>query len=366
MKITDVEVIPVKGRHWPRFPMVFVEVHTDEGLTGLGEALPYQATGVIESLRQLGEALRGANPFQIESHWEQLFRRGADLPALSALETAMWDIVGQALGTPIYNLLGGACYDRIHVYVDGFFREGEPTPDAYAEKAVEAVALGYDALKMDVDDFLRSGKALNRGMSATELRDVTETVDAIRCAIGEGVDLAMDCHWAFDVATAIKLGHALEPYDLMWLEDPIPSGNVAALAKVRAEAGVPICTGEVLETRFAFREMLEEQAADVLMPDLARAGGILEMKKIAAYADTYYVPIAPHNMMGPVATMASVHLCACIPNFRILEYQMGDVPWRDDLVDRPHVVQDGHIALPTDPGLGMALNHAEVIKYRVS
>ena len=365
MKITDVQVIPVKGRHWPRFPMVFVEVYTDEGLTGLGEALPFQAAGVVESLRQLGETLRGANPFQVEYHWERFYRGGADLPALSALETAMWDIVGQALGTPIHNLLGGACHERIHVYADGFFREGEPTPEAYAQKAREAVAEGLDALKMDVDDFLPSGKALNRGISSAELRNVIDTVGAIREAVGDDVELGMDCHWAFDVSSAVQLGRALEPYDLMWLEDPIPSGNVAALAKVRAEVGVPICTGEVLETRFAFREMLEQQAADILMPDLARTGGILEMKKIAAYADTYYVPIAPHNMMGPVATIASVQLCACIPNFRLLEYQMGDVPWRDDLMDQPLPLVGGYLELPTGPGLGIRLNHDQVKKYRV-
>jgi len=366
MRITDVDVIAVKGRHWPRFPMVFVEVHTDEGLTGLGEALPFQATGVLESLHQLGEAIRGANPFQVEYHWERLFRSGAYLPALSAIETAMWDIIGQALGTPIYNLLGGACHEGVHVYVDGFFRGGEPTPEAYAQKAREAVAQGFDALKMDVDDFLRGGKALNRSISAAELRDVAETVAAIRSAVGDDVELGMDCHWAFDVSSAVKLGRMLEPYNLMWLEDPIPSGNVVALAQVRAEVGIPICTGEVLETRFAFREMLEHQAADIIMPDLARTGGILEMKKIAALADTYYVPVAPHNMMGPVATMASVQLCACIPNFRILEYQMGDVAWRDDLVDRPLSLKAGNLELPTDPGLGMRLNHAQVTNYRVN
>ena len=345
--------------------MVFVEVHTDEGLTGLGEALPYQATGVLGSLCQLGEAIRGANPFQVEYHWERFYRSGAHLPALSALETAMWDIIGQALGTPIYNLMGGACHERIHVYADGFFREGQPTPEVYAQKAQEAVSQGFDALKMDVDDFLPSGKALNRSISPAELRNIAETVKAIRNAVGDDVDLGMDCHWAFDVSSAVKLGKTLEPYDLMWLEDPIPSGNVTALAKVRAKVGIPICTGEVLETRFAFREMLEEGAADILMPDLARTGGILEMKKIAAYADTYYVSIAPHNMMGPVATMASVHLCACIPNFRILEYQMGDVAWRDDLVDKPLSLQAGNLELPTDPGLGIRLNHAQVSKYRV-
>jgi len=366
MRITDVDVIPVKGRHWPRFPMIFVEVHTDAGLTGLGEALPYQATGVIESLRELGEALRGEDPFQIQAHWERFYRRGAHMPALSALETAMWDLVGQALGAPILALLGGACRDRVHVYADGFFREGEPTPQAYAEKAHEAVATGLDALKMDVDEFLVGREPLGRGLPGTSLRSLVETVAAIRDAVGPDVQLGVDCHWAFDVSSAVHLARALEPYDLMWLEDPIPSGNAAALAQLRAQVAVPICTGEVLETRFAYRELLEQGAADILMPDLARTGGILEMVKIAAYADTYYVPIAPHNMMGPVATAASIQLCASIPNFRILEYQLADVPWRDELVDPPLVLSAGHLSVPAGPGLGLRLNHAAVGKYKVA
>jgi galactonate dehydratase len=366
MRITDVDVIPVRGRHWPRFPMVFVEVHTDQGLVGVGEALPYQATGLVGSLRELGEALRGADPFRIQAHWERFFRRGATMPALSALETAMWDLVGQALGTPVYQLLGGACRDRIHVYADGFFREGEPTPQAYAEKAREAVDGGLDALKMDVDEFLAEGKRLDRGLQRSELRSIVETVSAVRAAVGEGVQLGLDCHWAFDVAAATRLGHALEPFELMWLEDPIPSGNAAALARLRAEVAVSICTGEVLETRYAFRELLERGAADVLMPDLARTGGILETMRIAALADTYYVSIAPHNMMGPVATAASVQLCACIPNFRILEYQLDDVPWRDEIVEPPLTVADGYLTLPDGPGIGMRLNHAALGGYVIS
>ncbi len=366
MRIESIAVFAVKGRHWPRFPMIFVEVHTDEGLTGVGEALPYRTTGVIESIKELDEAMRGLNPFQVELHWEAMLRRGVALPALSAVETALWDIIGQALNTPIYNLLGGGCRERIRVYADGFFREGEPTPEAYRAKAREAISQGFTALKMDADDFLADGRALNRGLRKSELHLIVKTVEAVRTEIGDDVDLGVDCHWAFDVSSAIQLGHALEPFELMWLEDPIPSGNVAALAKVTADVNVPICTGEVLTTRFAFRELLEKQAADIIMPDLAMSGGILEMKKIAAYADTYYVPIAPHNMVGPIATMASVHLSACVPNFQILEFQMGDVPWRDDLLDEPLPLVDGHLELPTRPGLGVKLNHRTVEKYRVN
>ena len=140
--------------------------------------------------------------------------------------------------------------------------------------------------------------------------------------------------------------------------------NMEALAKVSQETSTPICTGELLATRFQFRELFARQAADIVMPDLARTGGILEMKKIAALADTFYVPIAPHNMVGPVATIASAHLCACVPNFLVLEYQLGDVPWIDELISSPVPIKDGHLDLFTAPGLGVSLNHAAVSKYR--
>jgi L-alanine-DL-glutamate epimerase-like enolase superfamily enzyme len=366
MKISDVKIYPVKGRHWPRFPMVFVEVETDAGggLVGLGESLSYKSTGVVESLREVGEYLVGKNPFQIELHFETLYRRGVNPAALSGIETALWDIVGQACGQPIYNLLGGKCRDRIRVYCDGFFRGAGYVQDEYAQKAAEAVAQGYTALKMDVDEPIPMANRFNRQISAADLEHMARMVESVRDTVGPHVDLAVDAHGAFDVAAAVRLGTALEPYKLLWIEDPIPMENMAALAKVSRETLTPICTGELLVGRIAFRELFERQAADIVMPDLARAGGILEMKKIAALADTYYVPIAPHNMVGPVATIASAHLCACVPNFLILEYQLGDVPYVDELISAPVPIRDGHLDLFTAPGLGVSLNHAAAEKYR--
>jgi L-alanine-DL-glutamate epimerase-like enolase superfamily enzyme len=368
MKITDVKVHAVKGRHWPRFPMAFVEVETDAsgGLVGLGESLLYRSTGVIESLHQLRDYLVGKNPLQIELHWETLYRRGANPAALSGIETALWDIAGQVCGQPIYNLLGGACRDRIRVYVDGFFRGARYVEDEYAQKAAEAVAAGFTALKMDVDEPIPQASRFNRQLGAADLAHMARMVESVRQTVGPNVDLAVDAHGAFDVAAAIRLGQALAPYDLLWIEDPIPMENVAALAKVADAVTTPICTGELLVTRYQFRELFERQAADIIMPDLARTGGILEMKKIAALADTYYVPLAPHNMVGPVATIASAHLCACIPNFLVLEYQLGDVPWIDELISRPVPIRDGHLELFDTPGLGVSLNHRAVERYRAA
>jgi galactonate dehydratase len=364
VKITDVVVYPVKGRHWPRFPMVFVEVRTDAGLVGVGESLHYRTSGLVESLRAAGTLLIGGDPFQIELHWENLYRRGINTAAISGLETALWDIVGQACGQPIYNLLGGKCRDRVRVYVDGFFRGAEYIEEQYAEKAAETVAAGFTALKMDVDEPIPAAQRFNRGISASDLRHCARMVESVRETVGPDVDLAVDAHGAFDVNAAIRLGTALADYQLLWLEDPVPQNNVDALAKVAAATTTPICTGELLDARYQFRDLFARQAADVVMPDLARTGGILEMKKIAAMADAHYVPVAPHNMVGPIATIASAHLSACIANFLILEYQLGDVPWIDELITRPVPIRDGYLDLYDTPGLGVALNHAACEKYR--
>jgi L-alanine-DL-glutamate epimerase-like enolase superfamily enzyme len=366
MKITDLRVHAVRGRHWPRFPMVFVEVETDAtgGLVGLGESLLYRNSGVVESLHQVRDYLVGQDPFRIELHWETLYRRGVNPAALSGVEVALWDIVGQACGQPLYNLLGGRCRDRVRVYVDGFFRGARYVEAEYREMALAAVADGYTALKMDVDEPIPMADRFNRQLGAADLGHMARMVEAVRDAVGPLVDLAVDAHGAFDVAAAIRLGRALDPFDLLWIEDPIPLDNPVALAKVSEATRTPICTGELLTTRYQFRELFERQAADIVMPDLARTGGLLELKKIAAAADTYYVPVAPHNMVGPVATMASAHLCASVPNFLVLEYQLGDVPWIDELLTHPVPVREGHLDLPERPGLGFALDHAAVAKYR--
>jgi L-alanine-DL-glutamate epimerase-like enolase superfamily enzyme len=216
---------------------------------------------------------------------------------------------------------------------------------------------------MDVDEPIESGHSVNGVLSSGDLRKTARMVAAVREAVGMEVDLCIDAHGAFDLPSALRLCRALEAFELMWIEDPVSMDSLQAMARVARESATPICTGELMETRSAYRELFETQAADIIMPDLARAGGIAEMKKIAAAAETYRIPVAPHNMVGPVATLASAHLCAAATNFMILEYQLGDVPWIDELLTEPVVVRGGWIELPDRPGLGAALVLRAVKKY---
>jgi len=363
LRVTEIKTHRVKGRHWPRFPWLFIEVETDEGITGLGESLHYRSSGVYDSLDAIRSRLVGKDPTEITLIWEELFREGFDTAAISGVEMAFWDILGQSLNAPIHALLGGKCRDRVEVYVDGFFRGAEYVEEEYVKKALDAVEQGFKALKMDVDEPVPSGHSINRTLTSRDMEYTVKMVRAVREAVGNDIRLAIDCHGAFDVTTAIKLCRRLQSFDLMWVEDPVPQNNLKAMAKVCRESEIPICTGELLRTRFEFRELFEREAADIIMPDVARTGGMLELYKIAANSDTYYVPVAPHNMVGPIATMASAQVCACIPNFLVLEFQLGDVEWRDRVLDVPVPIKNGQIDVPDKPGLGVRLNLEELKEH---
>lgn len=366
LKITGVNVYQVRGRGWPRYAWIWVEVHTDEGITGIGEAAPVD--GVVEALHTLGRKLAGENPFNIEKMFEESVRSGSFLPAISGVEMALWDIIGKKLGTPIYNLLGGQCHERLRVYLDGFFRGAAYTPEAYAEMATLAVEQGFTAIKADIDPpQIPSLHRLNRDLDLADIHRTVTVVKAVREAIGADIDFAVDTHGSFNPSSVMKLAPLLEPYHLMWIEDPIPryGSNIKTLAKLTAEITTPICVGEHLFTRADFREVFELGATDLIMPDICYTGGILEMKKIAAMADVYHVLFCPHNYLGPIATMASIQACACAPNFVILEVQDGDVPWRDDVLSEPIPLKNGFLEIPTKPGLGVELNKDELAKHLV-
>jgi L-alanine-DL-glutamate epimerase-like enolase superfamily enzyme len=371
MRITDVQACVI-GRPEPHSGgciWTFVRVYTDEGIVGTGEcnSAGPSCSGFAnkEAILSMKRWLVGQDPMNIGPLYETLRRRGRyggtiSAPlifALTGIENALYDIAGKALGVPVYQLLGGKFRDKIRLYADCHAGETNE-PQAYAEKALEVIEEGYSAVKFDVD---HSGVGkldrFNWTAGAQEMTHIVNLIQATREAIGYGIDLAIDCHGQFDLPSAITLTKAVEDLRLMWLEEPVPAENIDALAQVRASTSTVICTGENQYTRFQFIELLQKQAADVIMPDLAKAGGIMEGKRIADIADAYYVPIAPHNVSSPLGMMAACHVVASVPNFLVLEFHGREIPWWEDLCDgdKPYI-QNGWMTVSERPGIGVELN----------
>jgi L-alanine-DL-glutamate epimerase-like enolase superfamily enzyme len=358
MKITHVGSLVLQP-----FPWVLVKVTTDTGLTGIGEA--YHGAGVhqIAVDPRLTRAVIGQDPRNVDRLFRDMMRsmsasgfyQGAVMSAISGIEMALWDLTGQALGVPIWQLLGGKFRDSIRVYNDCHAGDAE-TPEAYVKKAKEVEARGFTALKFDIDPLPSRRDRYNRCISNDDIEHYVTIVSAVREALDSNTDLAIDAHWAYAPVDILKIAHAFEGLRLLWLEDPCPPENVPALAKISGATRTPICTGENFYTRHGFRELIQSQAADIISPDLAKAGGLLEGRRIADLAELYYIPLAPHNVNGPIATVASCHVCAAVPNFLVLEFHHLDDPVWNGLVRESPLIQDGHIAVPDRPGLGVTLN----------
>lgn len=372
MKITDIQscIIGREEPHSGGCVWTFVRIYTDEGIVGTGEcnsaaagASGFAVKAAIEAMKPI---LIGRDPMDTGPLYELLRRRGryggtSNAPlifAITGIENALYDIVGKALGVPVYRLLGGKYRDQIRLYAD-LHAGDEETPQAYAAKAAEVIGEeGYTAVKFDVDH-TGVGKLdpWNWSVSAKEMSHIIELIRATREAIGFEVGLAIDCHGQFDVPSAITLAKAVEDLRLMWLEEPVPAENIDALAQVKATTSTIICSGENQYTRFEFLELLQRQAVDIIMPDLSKAGGIMEGKRIAEIADAFYVPIAPHNVSSPLGMMAACHVCASVPNFYVLEFHGREIPWWNDLCegDKPFI-RNGMMQLSERPGIGVELN----------
>jgi galactonate dehydratase len=344
MKITKLETFLVKPR-W-----LFLKMHTDEGLIGLGEPiLEGRARTVAEAVAELAEYLVGQDPRRIEHHWQAMYRhafyRGGPIltSAISGVEQAMWDILGQSLGVPVYQLLGGACRDRIRLYA----HSGGRTPEEAAKDARAKVERGFTALKTGV-----GGGPVQIVDSMAFVEEAVERFAAMREAVGKKVDIAIDFHGQISPAMAVRLAQALEPHYPMFIEEPCLPENVDTMVTVARSTSIPIATGERLFTKWGFRQVLEKQAAAIVQPDLCHAGGILEGKKIAAMAETYYAAVAPHNPLGPISLAACLQLDACIPNFLVQE----QTTLGEGYLKQPFPLVDGSIPLPTRPGLGIELD----------
>lgn len=360
MKITEVRPFVV---HCYRTNWVFVKVLTDEGLCGVGEGtLEGRELTTVSAINELSRVLLRENPFAIEGlqmrmQRDSYWRTGPVLStAQSAVEMALWDIKGQALGVPVYELLGGLVRDRIPVYANSWFF-GAKCPSEFSDKAVAAVAQGFRGLKWD--PFGRAYQCL----TTAELNAVLGNVAAIRQAVGPDVDLMIEGHGRFSVMTAIQLGRELAAFRVRWFEEPVLPDRARTLASVRRAIPVPVAAGERAYSRFDCADLLDAEAVDVLQPDVCHVGGLLEMKRVAAMADAAHLPIAPHNPYGPVCHAASLHFAAACHNFLVLETMVTDVPWRRDISTEDWVFEDGCFVVPSKPGLGLELREAAFDKY---
>lgn len=360
MKITDVKtfVVDCFRTNW-----VFVKVYTDDGICGVGEGtLEYKEKALCGAVEHIKNYLIGKDPRTIEKHYHDLYRdaywRGGAvlMSALSAVECALWDILGKSLGVPVYQLLGGKVNEDCRIYVNGWF-SGAKTPDEFAKKARIAVQRGVTAMKWDP-----FGKSYLQ-ISNKDLDTALECVAKVREAVGNDVDLLIEGHGRFDVPTGIKIAKELEQFKPMWFEEPVPPNNLEALKAVRDKSPVAISAGERLYTRFDYNGLFALRAADYIQPDVSHAGGIMELKKIAAIAEANYIPFAPHNPSGPVANAATLQLAACCPNFCILEIMYSDVDYRKKVTNENLVYENGRIKISDKAGLGIELNEEECLKH---
>ncbi len=366
LKITDVKTVYVAGHG----PQLHIRVYTDQGLVGQGEATD-AALGAAALIASWKRALIGKDPLNVEAIWEQIRTRGVFagaqagqyVTALSGLEIALWDLAGKAVNLPIYQLLGGKVRDRIRVYCDS--ANHHPDDPKAKQMMGEIEEMGFTAVKIDIDEADDPSRwdKVNWTASNGEIDRMIKEVAFCRELLNKRVDLAVDMHARYDMPTGKRVAIELEPFKLLFLEEPVPAENVDAMREVRQSTKTPICCGENLFLRHGFREVLEKRAADIIMPDIQKCGGLLEARKIADMAHTYYVPMAPHCVVSPIGYMASCHVCAAIPNFLVLEWHwISRMPLWRNFVKEGEIIQKGFVTVTDKPGIGVEMNDEAVRK----
>jgi galactonate dehydratase len=374
VKITRIKTWLVEGI---KYNWTLLKVYTDDGLTGIGEATNWPGSPlVLAACEHVAELLVGEDPTRIDYLWTKLYRdmhwlgqAGPLMCAISAVDIALWDIAGKRAGMPVYQLLGGAYRKKIELYANYWFLEGDGTAESYARQARAMAAAGFGACKFDpfahVSYRYGADLAANLSLSAEQKRTALERLAAVQQALGPDFPIAVETHAMLNGPTAVEMAHRIAALGIncMWYEEPAGPEFPDAIAAIKRQISLPVCVGERLHSRFMCRPILERQAADILMPDITRCGGICEMRKIATLAECYNIPIAPHNPNGPISTVASAHVMAAIPNFFRQEFMLTDVPWRDTVVDRPLPVANGFYTLDDRPGLGFDLIEAEMERH---
>jgi galactonate dehydratase len=371
LRITAVKCGFIRNEH-----SLFVKIYTNQDIVGHGQGVDgvYGTYYVVNHLAQ--NHLIGKNPLNINRLQEEMRRGGLFKGAqagmyvcvMTALETALWDLVGKALELPVYQLLGGKFRDKIRVYCDTAGSRLEP--DEMGRRAKEDVdKYGFTAVKFDIDDRQDPNKLdqYNWSVSVPELKRMENQIAAVREAIGDDIDICVDCHGRFDEVSGMKIAKAMEPYNLMWLEEPVPAEVPESYVRIRESTTTPICGGENWYLTYGFRHPFEIGAVDIIMPDLQKCGGLGEGLRIANMANTYNIPFAPHMVASYLGAVSSAHVCAAVPNFLILEWQIyfheNDMYKEIVTFDGEFLTKDGHIPLPDKPGLGVEINEEGMRKY---
>jgi galactonate dehydratase len=365
MKITDVRTAMAQGMH--------VRIYTDQGLVGEGEAVD-AVSGAQQIVAGFRGFLIGQDPLRVEAIWERIrtagifggAQAGQYITALTAVEIALWDLTGKALGLPIYQLLGGKTRDRVRVYCDsGTDNRGDPNAKKFIAQIIDE---GFTMAKIDIDNGADPARfdRVNWTANNAEIDHMIDKVAFMRESLPKSMELAVDMHGRYDLGTAKRMAKELEPFRLAWLEEPVPPENVDAMRDVRQSTHTPICCGENLFLRHGFRELLEKNAVDIIMPDIQKCGGLLEARKIADMAHTYYVPLAPHCQASPLGTMASCHVMAAIPNAMVIEWHWGHpaartVRWKE-FVKQGDIIEKGYITVSDRPGIGVDIDDEAVRK----
>lgn len=369
LKITDIRTAQVMVHG----PQTHVRVYTDQGIYGQGECTD-AAIGAASLYHSWRRMLIGRDPLNVEAIWESIrtggifagAQAGQYVTALSGLEIALWDLAGKALGLPVYQLLGGKLRDKVQIYCDSDMEV--PIGEEADRKLPWIKEQGFRIMKIDLDDARDPSRwdRVNWTANNAEIDRMVKWVSHVHDNIPADMMLACDMHGRYDAPTGKKVAKALEPFRLLWLEEPVPAEDVAAMADIRHSTSTPIACGENVYMRWGFREVLEKQAVDIIQPDFQKVGGIAEAQKVANYAQVYYVPVAPHCVVSPIGMMATVHCSATYPNFIASEWHwINHQDLWNNWVKEGNIIQNGYVTVPDRPGLGVEMNEEVARKAQI-
>ena len=373
VKITAIKTASVDIK----YPAHLVKVETDSGLFGIGEA--FNRDGILDHLRHLAPIVIGQDPLQVDVLYNRMVEAkmghgswtGTLSSAISGIEMALWDLAGKILNAPVYTLLGGAYRDKVLIYHDtGSPQTADPAP--WVNEARLSVEYGFKATKFDMDwegrgqyiagqPWKYRQELWNRGITSIEMKQWVRILEEVRKFLGEDYPLGIDLHFNYNYADSLRFSNMTKHLNLWFIEDPMPPQNADAMARFTMECETPTCTGENLYSRHTFRDFIEKQAMDMMQPDPQKVGGLLETKKLADWADLYYITFACHNMCTAIGTVGNAHLCAAIKSFVALESDSVELDYWDDMIQRDApFYQDGYYVLTDKPGLGIELNESLV------